>query len=91
LSISHISALDALHLVQTSNKSLFGRLKSRVQEGIHNVECESAPDDAGSHDQHVHVIMLDTLMSGVGIVANSCANSGHFVDGYTDPNSGTAD
>ncbi len=46
-----------------------------------DVGRQSDPDHPSPYTQHVHVVVLDALASGIGIVANGCPNSPNFIRG----------
>src|SRR5580700_1448319 len=48
-------------------------------------------DDARTHHQDIHVVVLDALMSRVVIVAHAGADAGHFVGGNANADAAAAD
>ena len=52
---------------------------------------ERGADDARAEAQHVHVVVLDRLMRGVGVVAHRRANAGELVRGNRDAGAAAAD
>src|SRR5438874_6488020 len=52
-------------------------------------QCYS--DDSRSQHQHVHVVVLDTLVCRIGVVTQAGAHSGNFVCGYGSSYSAAAD
>jgi hypothetical protein len=83
--------LNIVQLSQAADESFLRRLKPVTQEGVHDIEGECGTDDSRSHYQDIHVVMLDTLVCGVGIVAYRRADPRHFVGGDANADAGTAD
>lgn len=48
-------------------------------------------DDSRAKNQDVHVVMLDSLVSGVAVVAQSGANAAHLVGGHAGSDAAAAD
>ena len=48
-------------------------------------------NDAGTQDEHVHVVVLDTLMGGVRIVAEPGPDAGQLVRRHRDPDARVAE
>src|SRR6202035_2908335 len=61
------------------------------EEGLHQLLGELHPDDAGAENQYVHVVVLDALMRGVGVVAYRRANACQFIGRYACPYTAAAD
>ncbi len=53
---------NLLHLIETTNKTLLVRLEVRSQATRDDVEGKRGTDDSRSHDEYIHVIMLDALV-----------------------------
>ena len=54
------------------------------EKGVCNLECERGADDARAKAQHVHVVVFDSLMCGVGVVAHRCAYAWELAGGDRD-------
>ena len=50
-----------------------------VQKGVHQFARQFAADDATAEHEHVHVVVLDPLVRGIGVVAQAGADSGDAV------------
>jgi len=63
------------------------------EEGDRALECRFGSDHPGPERQHVHVVVLHTLMRRVCVVADRRPDAGHLVcrDGRTDPGSADED
>lgn len=79
---SENSAFDVGYFIHSSGVMLGGRVAS-VDEGADDLVGQFGADDASSEAQDVHIVMLDPLSSGVGVVAYSRADAWEFVRGYT--------
>ena len=56
-------------------------LEPRLDERVDQLLCQRRSDHAAAETQHVHIIMLDALVRGVGIVAQGGVNARDFVGG----------
>ena len=54
------------------------------EKGVCNLECECGADDARAKALHVHVVVFDRLMCGVGVVAHRRAQAGELARGDRD-------
>jgi hypothetical protein len=57
--------------------------KTGCKEGCNYFFCWFGTDDARPDAQHIHVIVLDTLVSGIGVMADTRIYAFHFVCGDT--------
>jgi len=53
-----------------------------VEEGAHEFGREFRTDDARAEREHVHVVVLDALVRGIGVVAHARADAAHLVRGH---------
>ena len=51
----------------------------RVQKGVHHFARQLAADHATAEHEHVHVVVLDPLVRGIGVVAQAGADAGNAV------------
>ncbi len=51
----------------------------RIKKGAYQFESDGLTDDPTAHDKHVHVIVLDSLMSRVMIVAETGTHTRNLV------------
>ena len=58
---------------------------------MRDLEGERRADDARAEAQHVHVVVLDRLMRGVGVVAHRGANPGKLARGNRDAGAAATD
>ena len=80
------STLDVNDLSQSSGMA-GGRAVSGTQKRPNHLESMLRADHSGADAQDVHVVMLDPLPGGVGVVAKTSANSRELVGGDTHANS----
>ncbi len=80
------SALDVNDLGQSSGMS-GGRAVSGTQKRPNHLESMLGTDHSGADAQDVHVVMLDPLPGGVGVVAQASANPRELVRGNAHANS----
>ena len=67
------------------------RGESGSEEGLDDFPGESGSDDSFADTKDVHVVMFYALCCGVGIMADSCAQTRMLVDGDADPDAAAAD
>jgi hypothetical protein len=65
--------------------------EARLEESRHQFLGESSADHPGSQAEDVHVVVLDHLVRGVGVVGNRGPDAGQLVGGDRGPGAGTAD
>ena len=65
--------------------------EGRAQEGGDEFLGESDSDDSRAEHEHVHIVMFDALMRGVGIVTESGSDAGDFVGGDGGADTAAAD
>jgi len=82
--------LEGLDFPQPPHVTLFVS-EVRGQKGANDVLSELLGNDPRSHDQDVHVVMLDALMAGVGVMADAGADAFDFVGGHADSDTAAAD
>src|SRR5918999_1312801 len=63
----------------------------RIEEGSSQLGCELLADDLRADAEHVHVVVLDTLVRRVRVVARRGANTGEFAGGDRRANARAAD
>jgi hypothetical protein len=80
------SAFDVDDLSEPSGVA-GGRAISSAQKRPNHLESMLRADDSGADAQDIHVVMLDPLPSGIGIVAKAGANPRELVGGNTHSNS----
>jgi hypothetical protein len=80
------SAFDVNDLSQPSGMA-GGRAVSGAQKRPNHLESMLRSDHSGADAQDVHVVMLDPLPGGVGVVAKTSANPRELVGGNTHANS----
>jgi hypothetical protein len=80
------STLDVNDLSQSSGMA-GGRAVSGTQKRPNHLESMLRADHSGADAQDIHVVMLDPLPGGVGVVAKTSANSRELVGGDTHANS----
>jgi len=57
----------------------------------YDLTCQFRAHDASPYAEHVHVIVLDALMSGVGVMAQSSSNPRKLVGRHRHPYTAAAD
>ena len=62
-----------------------------VKERVDDFARQCRADDACADAQHVHVVVLNRLMRGVGVVADGGTDAGEFVGGDGDAGATAAD
>src|SRR5271163_2276122 len=83
------SGFERFHFVETANVAhLIG--KFRAQKRFHEIFGELFADDAATEHQDIHVVVLDALMRGIGVVADGGANAVNFIGGHADANTAAA-
>jgi hypothetical protein len=75
---------DRQDFVQAADVTFFLREPGR-EKGPHKFDRHFFTNDAGPEAQHVHVVVFDSLMGRVGVVADPCADAGNLVRGNADP------
>ena len=83
-------AFDVEQLVEASNVAFFVRELSRHKcaDQFHGYFIT---DDACSETEDVHVVVFDSLMSRIDVVADSRANARNLVRRHTDPDAAAAE
>jgi hypothetical protein len=81
---------DRANLPEASNVALFVR-EARVKIRRDQFLGKRDTDNPRPEHQHVHVVMFDALVSGIGIVAHRCANPRDLVDGDRRADAAAAD
>ncbi len=61
------------------------------QKRAHEVGGEARPDDLRAETEDVHVVVLDSLVGGVDVVADGCPNPGDLARGNRRADAGAAD
>src|ERR1019366_6568114 len=56
-------------------------VESCAEEGAHELGSETRADHLGAEAEHVHVVVLDALVRGVGVVADRGADAAHLRGG----------
>jgi len=72
------ASLDFDDLGQSGGVTRSGAVRSS-QEGANNLESRLRADDPSADAENIHVVVLDTLAGGIGIVTEASANSGKLV------------
>src|SRR5437762_2278305 len=62
-----------------------------AEEDLDELTRNRRPDDLGAEAEHVHVVVLDRLVSAVEVMADRGANSGHLAGGDRSARAGAAD
>src|SRR5262245_2808421 len=65
--------------------------KSRIQESEGKVFGQFRADDARPENQHIDIVVLDALVCGVAIVAETGTNSGNLVGRHGSADATAAD
>src|SRR5579875_781868 len=86
-----ISRFDGQHLFKPALEALFVGDEPGADEGVDQLEGELGADDPRAQHQHVHVVVLDPLVGGVGVVAHAGAYAGNLVGGHADAYARAAD
>src|SRR5262249_27385299 len=69
-----ILLLHRVHLLQPLE--IAARIQERcTQEPLHQLTRQRLADDFGAEAEHIHVVVLDALMRGVGVVADRRADA----------------
>ena len=87
----HVASFDGLHSVEPTDRVLLGCIKLRSQACIRDLLRECRHDNACSYQEHVPMVMLDPLMSGVHVVRDAGPDSSQLVRCDTDANPRSAD
>src|SRR5213078_4659921 len=69
----------------------FPAVEARMQVGANEIDGERWADDLGAEAEHVHVVVLDTLVGGVNVVADRSSDARHLADGDRGADAGAAD
>src|SRR5262245_34974224 len=72
--------LQSLDLLQSPHVALLGE-EARAEEGTHELGGQLGTYDLRPETEHVHVVVLDALVRGVGVVADCRANPGQLAGG----------
>src|SRR5271156_6372460 len=71
------SGFQSVHSVKPANVALLiGKFGGQI--GFDNMFCQLLADDAAAEDQDIQIVVLDALVRGAGVVANSGANTVDF-------------
>src|SRR5579884_2981980 len=84
-----ILGFDGLHFAEPPHMPFFVA-ESRAQECPHAFFRQLHADYARAEHQHVNVVMLDSLMRRIRVVAHSRADPGQLVGGHARPHSAPA-
>src|SRR4051812_16266141 len=76
--------LQALHVPRAS-------VERRIQEGAHELARERRSHHFGAEAEHVHVVVLDTLVRRVRVVADRRTDARELAGGDRSTDAGTAD
>lgn len=67
------------------------RVVGRTEKRANDIEGKLAANHPRTDTEHVHVVMLDTLVGRVGVMANRRANAGDFVSRNADADPAATD
>ena len=76
--------LDLQNLGESSCMSILGHVTS-LQERIDDFECQLGANDPAPNAQDIHIIMLNSLVSRVGIVTNRSSDTRNFIGRHAYP------
>ena len=62
-----------------------------VQKRVHQLKRKAWPNDPRAQAEHVHVVVLHSLMRAVGVVAHACAYAAKFVGRRRNADAAAAD
>ena len=62
-----------------------------AQEGLDDLTGQRRSNDPLPNAKDIHIVMLDTLRRGIGVVADPCPQTWMLVDGDTNPDAASAD
>src|SRR5919109_1695955 len=82
--------LQFLYFLQPSHEALTAA-KLRAEKGPDELAGELGADDLGTDAEHVHVVVLDSLVSGVGVVAGRTPDTRDLAGGDRRANARAAD
>ena len=82
--------LDLQHLVETTGVAI-GRSVAGSQKRLDDLEGQLRADDSATDAQDVHVVVLDTLVRGVGVVTDGRSDTGNLVGRDADAHATAAD
>ena len=71
---------NIIHLCQPAEVALLPR-ESRSEECLDQLSRKLDADDTGAKAKDIHVVVLDSLMGGLGVVAKAGANTVNLVCG----------
>jgi len=91
LGIAYVASFDRENLVEAAGEAFLIGLKLGGHKSAGQLERQFGADDACAENQDVHIVVLDTLVGGISVVANAGANAGNFVGGDADSDAGAAD
>src|SRR6266850_5810599 len=84
------ACLDGKDLLQPPGMPLLARVAGGG-EGADDLPGDLLPDDPGAEAEDVHVVVLDPLMGGVGVVEEPGADAGELVGGHRHAHAAAAD
>src|SRR5207244_1077534 len=84
------AALDLGELGDPAPEVLLGAVLGG-EVSLKQLEGERLADDLGAEAEYVDVVVLDTLVRRVDVVAERGANAGHLVGGNAGADAGAAD
>jgi hypothetical protein len=84
------ASLDIDDFSQSSRVPGSGAVAS-IQESSHDLERDFRADNPGADTEDIHVVVLDSLTGGVGVVAEASSDTGKLVGGYAHPHPRAAD
>ena len=75
---AHVLPFDSQEFVESPSVPSFVGEASRY-ESAYDFACDLDSDHASTDAQHVHIVVLDALVSRVRIVAHACPDAGNLV------------
>ncbi len=90
LRIARVLFFDGFDFGEAAHVALFDG-EVRAQERGDEFLGEGDADDARAEHEHVHIVMFDALMRGVGIVTEAGSDAGDFVGGDGGADAAAAD
>ena len=87
----HVLCFNRHHFVEAADEALFLDFEFGIEERINDLKCDSRADDARAKNHHVHVVVFNSLMRGIGFLAHAGTNAGDFVGSNANTNAGAAD
>ena len=65
-------------------------LTNAIQECVDKLSRQRRTDHLGAETEHVHVVVLDSLVGAVGVVADRSADAAHLAGGHCGADAGAA-